>query len=67
MPSDLSFSTDPMENELVRLRAELKLHSSAHKDIVKQAMSDTGIAAPQTIDGYRVLLEAVEAILKEQK
>jgi phage recombination protein Bet len=52
--------------ELDRLRAELKLHSSAHKDIVKQAMSDTGIAAPQTIDGYRALLEAVEAILKER-
>jgi hypothetical protein len=30
-------------------------------------MHDTGIAAPQTIDGYRVLLEAVEGILRDQK
>jgi len=47
--------------ELDRLRAELKLHLSAHSDIVKQAMHDTGIAAPQTIDGFRVLIEEIEA------
>jgi hypothetical protein len=53
--------------ELDRLRAELAMYTKAHGAVVQQAKGDTGIAAPQTIDGYRVLLEAVEAILKERK
>jgi hypothetical protein len=60
-------SDDPMATELDRLRAELRLHSSAHKDVVKHAMSDTGIAAPQSIDGYRVLLDKIEELLPADK
>jgi hypothetical protein len=66
-PAGEGTATDPMENELVRLRAELAMHTKAHGAVVQQAKHDTGIAAPQTIDGYRVLLEAVEAILRERK
>jgi len=66
-PAGEGTATDPMENELVRLRAELAMHTMAHGAVVQQAKHDTGISAPQTIDGYRVLLEAVEAILKERK
>ena len=53
-----------MENELDRLKAEIAMHERAHRDAVRQALADTGIAHPTTIGGCRVVLEAIEARLK---
>ena len=50
--------------ELARLKAEIAMHERAHRDTVKQAMEDAGIAHPTTIDGCRVVLEAIAARMK---
>ena len=55
-----------METELERLKAEIRMHDRKNRDTVKAAMHDTGITLPTTIDGCRVLLEAIEARIQKR-
>ena len=49
------------EVELARLKAEIAMHERAHRDAVRQALADTGITLPTTIDACRVVLDSIEA------
>ena len=63
-PAGEGTATDPMENALSRLRAEITLHERTHGDYVKQARIESGIAHPITIDGCRALLDHIEAMVE---
>jgi len=63
MPTD---SGDPMREELECLRAEIAVHERTHSGYVLQAKRETGIAHATTVDGCRVLLKKVDALLKDR-
>ena len=57
------------QNELAALQDEIRLHEKNHGGHVRQCKNDLGMvlmATPSTIDGCRVLLEKIEAMLKER-
>jgi hypothetical protein len=63
-------SDDPMATELARLRAEIAQHDKVDHTVGTKARHELGMGltyTPANIDGCRVLLERIEAILKERK
>jgi hypothetical protein len=63
-------SDNPMETELARLRAEIAQHDKVDHTVGTKARHELGMGltyTPANIDGCRVLLERIEAILRERK
>lgn len=65
-PGDESTELTPEQSELEALKAELKDLEQHFKYYVLEAKKRTGIAMPQSIDGYNELIKAVHIIRQEK-
>lgn len=59
-------SADPEASELEALRAELKDLEKKHGRLVLAAKKETQIVLPSSVDGFRILIEAVNARLNKK-